>query len=176
MENTNQPIVHLITDDEVKGKAKDLFEQIKKSSGEVPKWMRVMANCEDTLIGFFTLFQSVMDNAPADKNLKWKLAYLVSELNECKFCVGVAKMKLQEFGFGEEDFQAIEKTFDEKEKIAAQFARETTEAAYKINPETIKKMKENFTDEQIVEITAVIGLFNFVNRFNDALKILPDVK
>jgi hypothetical protein len=27
-----------------------------------------------------------------------------------------------------------------------------------------------------VEITSVVGLFNFVNRFNDSLGVLPDVK
>ena len=36
------------------------------------------------------------------------------------------------------------------------------------------KMKETFTDDQIVEITSVIGLFNFINRFNDSLGVLPD--
>ncbi|GAI44336.1 unnamed protein product, partial [marine sediment metagenome] len=43
------PLVHLVTDDEVKSQAKILFEQMKKSAGRVPKWMRVMANCEDVL-------------------------------------------------------------------------------------------------------------------------------
>lgn len=37
-------------------------------------------------------------------------------------------------------------------------------------------MKEHFTDCEIVEITSVIGLFNYINRFNDALGVLPETK
>ena len=48
-----KPLVHLVADDEVKGQAKAIFEQIKASTGKVPKWMRVMANCEDVMVGFF---------------------------------------------------------------------------------------------------------------------------
>ncbi len=172
----NQPIVHLVTDDEVKGQAKELFEQIKNSTGKVPKWMRVMANCEDTLVGFFTLFKSVMDNAPADELLKWKIAYVVSEMNKCEFCVDVTVAKLSSLGLNKEDMENIEKVCNEKECVAIDYARATAEHAYKIDPELIKKMKENFSDEQIVEITSVIGLFSYINRFNDALKVLPEVK
>ena len=31
--------------------------------------------------------------------------------------------------------------------------------------------REHFDDGQIIEIAAVIGLFNYFNRFNDALKV-----
>ncbi len=31
--------------------------------------------------------------------------------------------------------------------------------------------KRNFDDGQIVELAAVIGLFNYFNRFNDALRV-----
>lgn len=170
------PLVHLVSDNEVKGKAKDLFNQIKKSSGKVPKWMRVMANCDDILIGFFTLFKATMDDAPVNKMLKWKIAYRVSEKNKCDFCISVADKMLKTFGIKDEDIAQLNSQLDEKEQVAMEYAEASTEHAYKIDQSIFQKMKKYYTDEQIIEITSVVGLFNFINRFNDSLGVLPDVE
>jgi AhpD family alkylhydroperoxidase len=169
-----EPHVHRCSADELHGEAKAIFEEFLNSSGKVPKWLQVMANCEDTMVGFFSLFKSVMDDAPVPSALKWKVAYVVSDINKCEFCVGATQTKLKRFGLNEEELQNIDKTEDEKEALAIEYAKATTEHAYSIEPELMSRMKEAFSDEEIVEITAVIGTFNFMNRFNDALRILPD--
>lgn len=172
-----KPIVHLVTDEEVKNKAKDLFEQVKKSSGKVPKWMRVMANCEDVLIGFFTMFQAIMDNAPVDKLLKWKIALKVSDINKCKFCVSVAVQQLKMFGLTDEDIENIEtQPTNDKEAIALKYAIASTTHAYNIDKTIMDEIKKYYSDEEIVEISSVVGLFNFINRFNDSLGVLPDME
>ena len=173
---STHPLVHLVTDDEVKGQAKALFEQMKKNAGKVPKWMRVMANCEDVLIGFFTMFKAIMDDAPVDKLLKWKIALKISDLNKCEFCVSIAKQQLKTFGLTDNEIKDVDhKNPSEKEKIAIEYAIASTKHAYNIDPSVMKKMKKYYSDEQIVEISSVVGLFNFINRFNDSLKILPSV-
>lgn len=173
----NSPLVHLVTDDQVKGQARDLFEQMKKSTGKVPKWMRVMANCDDILIGFFTMFKAIMDDAPVEKDLKWKLALRVSDLNKCEYCVSVAKFQLKAFGLSEEEMAKIESSFaTDREKAALEYAEHSTQHAYNIDPEVMKRVKKHFSDEEIVELTSVVGLFNFINRFNDSLGVLPDVE
>ncbi len=175
--STNQPLVHMVTDEEARGQAKELFEGIKKSTGgKVPKWMRVMANCDDVLVGFFTMFKAIMDDAPVDKILKWKVAYKISEMNKCEFCVSVSKMQLKQLGLPDNVIANIDKAANEQEKVALEYASAATEHAYNIKPETFQRMKELFSDDQIVEITSVVGLFNFINRFNDSLGVLPDVE
>ncbi len=171
-----EPVAHRVSKDELHGEAKKIYDDFLQGGGKVPKWLQVMANCEDTMVGFFTLFKSVMDDAPVPSKLKWKVAYVVSDINKCEFCVGATQTKLAEFGVSEKDLQNIDKTEDEKEVLAIEYARATTEHAYSIDPKLIEKMQKTFTDEEIVEITAVIGTFNFINRFNDALRILPDTQ
>ncbi|MBU0707479.1 hypothetical protein KKG41_03850 [Patescibacteria group bacterium] len=174
---TTQPLVHMVSDEEAKGQARDLFEGIKKSTGgKVPKWMRVMANCDDVLVGFFTMYKAIMDDAPVDKMLKWKVAYRISEMNKCEFCVSISKMQLKQIGLPDDEIENIDKATNDKEKVALEYAAAATEHAYNIKPETFQKMKELFSDEQIVEITSVVGLFNFINRFNDSLGVLPDIE
>lgn len=174
--NETQPIVHVVTDDEISEQTKELFQKITASTGSVPKWMRVMANCEDTLNSFFSLFKTLMDDAPAPQSLKWKAAHVVSEINKCEFCLGVTKNKLKSFGINEEYFSNLEKISTEREIIAIAYAKAVTQHAYEINPEITKKLKANFSDKEIVEITSVVGLFNYINRFNDALRVLPDLE
>lgn len=174
--DSTSPVVHLVTDEEVKGKAKELFEQMKKSSGKVPKWMRVMANCEDVLVGFFTMFKAIMDDAPLESLLKWKIALKISDINKCEFCVSVAKKQLKTFGLSDEEIKNISSSpLSEEEQAAMDYAVSSTEHAYNIDPEVMESVKKHYSDEQIVELSSVVGLFNFINRFNDSLGVLPDV-
>ncbi|MCD4760485.1 carboxymuconolactone decarboxylase family protein [bacterium] len=170
-----EPLVNLVSDQEIQGQAKKLFEQIKKSTDKVPKWMRVMANCEDVLVGFFTLFKATMDNAPVDAKLKWKIAYRISEINKCEFCVSVSENQLKTFGLTKENMKKLNESCDDRECIALEYAEASTEHAYNIDPKIFARMKKHFSDEEIVEITSVVGLFSFINRFNDSLGVLPDM-
>lgn len=167
-----QPLVKMVKETELEDEAKNLFEQMKQKSGDVPKWMKVMGNCPDILLGFFSMFKATMDDAPLDSILKWKAANAVSELNKCEFCVSVAEMKLKALGC--EDVEAVTQDLNQRERLAVDYAKQATEHAFKIDQELIEQVKQEFTDEEIVELTAVIGLFNYINRFNDALRILPD--
>ena len=168
------PIVKKITPEEATGEVKELYEKMVKSSGSVPKWMQVMASNPHVLMGFFSLFKSVMDDAPADPQLKWKVAYHVSKINQCAFCIGVAENKLKPFGITPEQLEKLDDILNDKEKIAIKYAENVTNHAYKIEQSLYDDLKANFSDEEIVEITSAISLFNYINRFNDALKVLPE--
>lgn len=173
---TVEPLVKMVTDDEVKGQAKELFEQIKEQSGDVPKWMRVMGHNEDILVGFFTMFKAIMDDKPLEAEIKWKVAYRVSEVNKCEYCVSVSEQQLKQFGLDKEAMGELDKACTGRECIALEYAAAATEHAYKVDEELFEKVREHFNDEEIVELTSVVGLFNFINRFNDALGVLPDVE
>lgn len=171
-----EPIVHLVTDDEVKDSAKQLFEQVKSSTGSVPKWMRVMANNEDILVGFFTMFKAIMDDSPVEKILKWRIALRISDINKCDYCVSVAKQQLSNFGLTTEEIQNIEtQPLSDRDKAAMDYALASTQHAYNIDDNIMQNVKKYFTDAQIVEISSVVGLFNFINRFNDSLGVFPDI-
>ena len=60
------------------------------------------------------------------------------------------------------------------EKIAVRYAEEVTKDATKVNDEIFEELKKYYNDAQIVEITAAISLFNYINRFNDSLHIIPE--
>jgi alkylhydroperoxidase family enzyme len=46
---------------------------------------------------------------------------------------------------------------------------------YSLLPCKIQELQKFFTDDEIVELTLVVCMANFTNRFNDALKVEPDL-
>ncbi len=168
-----EPIVARVSESDLKGDARKLYENFTSQGKSVPKWMQVMANCDDILVGFFALFKATMDDAPLPSLLKWKVANAVSKMNKCEFCVDVANSMLRQFGLDDAAIAAIEDEADEREKLAIAFAKDVTDKAYELDPAMMEQVKATFTDEELVELTAVVGLFNYINRFNDALGVLP---
>ena len=62
-------------------------------------------------------------------------------------------------------------TFDEKEKAALAFAEQMTKDAKGVDDAMYAELKRHFADSEIMELAAVIGLFNYFNRVNDALRV-----
>jgi alkylhydroperoxidase family enzyme len=58
--------------------------------------------------------------------------------------------------------------FTPAELAALTLAERMTTDARNVDEEVWAELKEHFDDGQIIELAAVIGLFNSFNRFNDA--------
>jgi alkylhydroperoxidase family enzyme len=61
--------------------------------------------------------------------------------------------------------------FTERELVALRYAEIVTTSARSVDEELWDELQSYFDDGEIVELTSVIGLFNFFNRFADALKL-----
>lgn len=48
-----------------------------------------------------------------------------------------------------------------------------TRDARAVSDETFSELARHFDEGEIVEIACVVGLFNYFNRFNDALRTEP---
>ena len=63
--------------------------------------------------------------------------------------------------------------FDEKEKIALRFAERMTRESNRVDEALWTDLRRYFDEGEVVELAAVIGLFNYFNRFNNALEVEP---
>ncbi len=63
--------------------------------------------------------------------------------------------------------------FTSRELVALRFAEVMTTSAREVDEEFWDELQAHFDDGELVEIATVIGLFNFFNRFADALQIIP---
>ncbi len=61
--------------------------------------------------------------------------------------------------------------FTPAERAALALAERMTTDAHGVDEEVWASVREHFDEGQVVELAAVIGMFNYFNRFNDALRV-----
>ncbi len=61
--------------------------------------------------------------------------------------------------------------FTPAERAALALAERMTTDAHGVDEEVWASVREHFDEGQVIELAAVIGLFNYFNRFNDALRV-----
>jgi len=169
-------IISSLEKNQVAAIVKEIYEDYEKKGERVPEWIKVMAHRPEILKEFFELFKTVMRGGEIDGLLKWKIARTVSRVLRCPFCVDVTAKMLKKFGASDEDIKKAEKieNLPEKEKEILQLVQEVTKEAHVCTPELFEKMEERFSEKEIVEIVSIIGLFNYINRFNNTFCILPE--
>ena len=65
--------------------------------------------------------------------------------------------------------------YDEKEKAVINYADLVTRGAAASSEAVLEALGQHFSSDEIVELTFMICLANFTNRFTEALLIDPDV-
>lgn len=167
-----------ITNEEASEAVQQIFQNFIDKSGSVPSWARVMAHRPEILRNFIQLFTTIMGPGLVEQDNKWKCASAVSHINKCHYCIGVVEGMLIKLGVPSENIKDV--VTDEKanlkpdEQIAVRYAEAVTKDAVNIPPEVSEELKKYYNEDQIVELTSAIGLFNYVNRFNDALGVRPE--
>jgi len=61
--------------------------------------------------------------------------------------------------------------FEPAVRIALEYAELVTRDAHRVTDEFFERLEIHYTDSQILELTSVIGLTNYWNRFTSALRI-----
>jgi alkylhydroperoxidase family enzyme len=69
------------------------------------------------------------------------------------------------------EFEGLE--LEEATKAALRFAEQMTRGSHKVDDAVFAELRRHFDEGAVVEIAAVVGLFNYFNRFNNAFEIPP---
>ena len=59
--------------------------------------------------------------------------------------------------------------FEERELVALELADRMAESGHAVSDDLWERLRAHFDEGEVVELVAVIGLFNYFNRVNDAL-------
>jgi uncharacterized peroxidase-related enzyme len=139
-------------------------------------FFRLMAHRPEAMESFFRFYRTVMAGPGSiDQRLREMLYIAVSNVNECSYCEE-HHSRTARSGASLTDREINEiKTeqnqhFSAREQAALQYARELTRTVF-VDNDLRYRMQELFTPEQSVEITMVVGLANFTNRFNNGLAV-----
>lgn len=117
-------------------------------------------------------------SSPVEPALRSLVIVRVSQINWCAFCVDlnsataierhVPAAKLEALG----EFESSP-LFSEREKVALAYADSITHSDRKVDDALLARLKAQFSDDAIIELTALIAFQNLSSKFNAALGVAP---
>ena len=154
----------------------EFLAQLEKKGGKPNHFFRTMANRPEVLKNFVPLYGAIMGPGLLEWRMK-ELVYLaVSFANECAYCSAAHIASSKKAGITEDEIAALrteqDAPFSAPERAAIQYARELTRTADA--GDTRAALGESFSSEQIVEMTLIVAMANFTNRFNNGLELKPE--
>ena len=117
--------------------------------------------------------EGVYPGGMLERSLKEKVILKASILNGCQFCADSHRAVMRMIGIPEpqiEDLEALE-NLDKREEMALQYTREMIQDSNRIEDTFFALLREAFSDDEIVELTFLIGYINLLNLFNNALQV-----
>ena len=101
---------------------------------------------------------------------------IVSKLNECDYCVAMHKPFLNVEGVSAEGVDRLldyqdHPELDAVDKLVAEYSIVAWTTPNRVSNTLFAKLREHFSEAQIVELTLRITLCGFFNKFSEALHI-----
>ena len=154
----------------------EFLSGLEAKSKQANPFLRTMANRPEVLKSFIPLYGAIVGPGSVERRIKSMMYLTASFANNCAFCIASNLPGARKSGMTEAEIEALkngqDEGFSEAERTAIHYARELTRTAQP--GDAREQMFLHFTHEQIVEITLVIAMANFTNRFNNGLAILPE--
>ncbi len=116
--------------------------------------------------------------APSRRKLKELIIVRTSQVNFTPYCLASHTILARNLGWTDEQLShlsdwAQRDDFTLAEKAALRLAETVTRNANAVSDEQFAELRSFYSEGEIVELLCAIGLFNYFNRFNNALKMEP---
>ena len=149
-----------------------VFQLVEGAMGFLPNSMLIMARKPGLVEAFAGLGANVQGPSSLPDEIKRMVAFLASRASGCVYCQTHTYHQAANAGIGPDKLDAIwayetSDLFSEAERVAMRVAQSAGQVPNSVTPEDMLALKEHFTEEQIVDIVAVISFFGFLNRWND---------
>ncbi|MCU0928545.1 MAG: carboxymuconolactone decarboxylase family protein [Burkholderiaceae bacterium] len=128
---------------------------------------------------FTELNRAVMQNhGRVTGELKRLIGHVASTAAGCRYCQAHTIRGAARFGEREGAdarrldavwLYATSPLFTDAERAALDFARAAASVPGDVTPEIAQRLRAHWDDGEIVEITGVVALFGYLNRWNDAM-------
>ncbi len=161
--------------EELPADAQAVYRRFASEYGPFLNQVKVFAHRPPALRHIMGLLLELADEAVLPKRYLEIALVVVSRLNECTYCVVHHEPRLAGLGLGRETLARILDEdcpgLDEVERLVRDYAVAVTTRPQRIRDGMFERLREHFSEEQIVELTLRTALCGFFNRFNDALQI-----
>ena len=151
------------------------FGHYAKLLGYVPNSVLIMQHKPKMVKALALLAQSVWD--PASKvplGFKRLVAYMASRKHGCNYSMAHAAEAAHRAGIDDAKLDAVidyrsSALYNDAERAALEFAEAAASQPNAVTDELMARLKQHWSDEQIVEFAGAVSLNGFLNRWNDTI-------
>ena len=153
------------------------YSWTKRMFGRAPEPARVIAHHRPLLLGFNAMgLASERFSHAVDRRLKNLAMIRASQLIGCEWCLDFGSWLAQRSGVPGEDLRELSvwresNRFDALDRLVLEYTEAMTRTPVDVPDELFARLRANFDERQIVELTMSIALENLYSRFNWALGI-----
>ena len=152
----------------------DLWELYDDTMSFVPNSLFTIARRPEILRAFSELITQIWRTGTVPVGLKPLIAIVASTAAGCRYCQAHETVDAKMRGVDERKIAEIwdferSPLYSDAERVALRFARDASVVPNAVTPEHFAELRRHWDDGQIVEILAVVGLFGFLNRWNDSM-------
>jgi len=154
------------------------YDKVFAQRGNVPNMFRVMAHRPEIFATMQDHFAAVLNTGTVSTKLKELIIVRTSQVNETPYCLASHTILARSLGWSDDqlahlaDWQTRD-DFTPAEKAALRLAETVTRNANAVTDEQFAELRTYYSEGEIVELLCAIGLFNYFNRFNNALRMEP---
>ena len=149
-----------------------IFERIL---GFIPNSLLTMQRMPAMVKGFGELTKAVMDpNGEVDLGFMRLVAHFASRAAGCQYCEAHSLVAAKIHGVSQAKLDAIweyrdNPLYSDAERAALDFALAAGAVPNAVDTEIMDRMKEHWSEQQIVQILGAVCLYGFLNRWNDSM-------
>lgn len=125
-----------------------------------------------------TLLYRTLDrrDASIDAGLRSLIQVRISQINWCEFCVDLNGATALERAVAPAKLDALARyadsdAYSEREKAALAYAEAATDSTRRVDEALRARLRRHFSEQEIVELTALIAFQNLSSKFNAALGV-----
>ena len=150
----------------------------KKRFGQELGPIDAMAPNTKVLMGY-AMFESLLERAhQMDESLKHLAVMKTAAMVGCEWCIDFGSMLHHEHGLPEQQLKDLPNfresdAFTDDQKLVLEYAETLASTPAGFVDEIMPRLRERFSEAQIVELTANIAIESFRARFNHAFGVAP---
>ena len=163
---------------EVDSEIASLFDKVFAQRGNVPNMFRVMAHRPEIFATMQAHFSAVLNTGTVPVRLKELIIVRTSQVNQTPYCLASHTRLARNLGWTDDQLAHLAEwpersDFTPAEKAALRLAETVTRNPHAVTDEQFAELRSHYSEGEIVELLCATGLFNYFNRFNDALLMEP---
>jgi uncharacterized peroxidase-related enzyme len=161
---------------ELPAEARAVYERFVAGYGPFRNQVAVFAHSPPAVTHLMGLLLDLRQSGTVRRRHLELAIVAVSKLNQCHYCVAHHKPMLMVEGLSSARADRVlnyrdHPEFDDLDRLVVEYTIAVTDHPQRIGDTLFDRLREVFSEAQIVELTLRIALCGFFNRFNDALQI-----